>query len=127
MLTMKRRDMLLGAAAASVVLSGGVAVAANRAGSDKPVITVYSADFPRAQDLARKNAGRANRIEPLKGDLIAFYKARLASHRGAIEGYTSWSDYLLLRGLAEEQGLRLRAETQLPGASGKSLFHWVMA
>lgn len=126
MLTMKRRDMLLGGAAASVVLPGGVAVAASRAGYNEPVLTVYTPGLPRAQDLARKNAQGANRVEPLKSDLIEFYKSRLDHHRGAIEGYTSWSDYVLLRGLAEERGLRLRAETQLRGA-GKSLFRWVMA
>ncbi len=125
MLTMKRRDMLLGGAA-SIALPYGAAHADKYAASSKPYVTVYTPSLPRAQGLANKNAGPADRVEPLTGDIVSFYKMRLAAHRGAIHGYTNWSDYVLLRGLAEEQGLRLRAEAQLPGA-GKTLFRWVMA
>lgn len=124
MLTMKRRDMLAGSAAASGLLSIGVAKNADGAAFDETSLTVFTDDFPQARDLARKTM--QSTLVPLKGDLIYLFNARIARYRGAIQGYTSWSDYVLLRGLAEERGLRLRAEAQLSGA-GRTLFRWVMA
>lgn len=41
--------------------------------------------------------------------------------RGRVEGFTSWSDLVQARGVLEQKGKRLRAESR----SGR-LFHWVM-
>jgi hypothetical protein len=41
--------------------------------------------------------------------------------RGCVEGFTTWSDLVQARGVLEQQGKRLRAESR----SGR-LFHWVM-
>lgn len=122
-ISVRRRDILCGAAAA--LFASGPAAAIARAGS--PVLTVYTEDFPHALDFAWKTARIDGPVLALSGDLVTFFKTRLADHRGVLQGYTSWSQYVVLRGLAEEQGLRLSAETQLPGAGGRALFRWVMA
>jgi hypothetical protein len=41
--------------------------------------------------------------------------------RGCVEGFTAWSDLVQARGVLEQKGKRLRAESR----SGR-LFHWVM-
>lgn len=126
--TMKRRDVLAGGGGAALaVFSAAQANSVAGATAQKPVLTVYTQDLPQARELALKDRKAASQLVPLGGDLIHAWKAQVARHGGAIEGYTSWSDYVLLRGLAEEQGLRLRAEAQLRGGAGKTVFRWIMA
>lgn len=128
MLKMKRRDILVGSgAAATAMLASGSANTIDGASANAPVLTVYTDDIPSARDLALKTSQGANNIAALKGDLVQLWKRRIGKHRGAIQGYTSWSDYILLRGLGEEQGLRLRAEAQLRYRGDKPVFRWVMA
>jgi hypothetical protein len=47
---------------------------------------------------------------------------------GAISGMTGWSDWVVLRGLLEEQGKRLRHETRIAhkGARMATPFAWEM-
>jgi hypothetical protein len=47
---------------------------------------------------------------------------RKATPRGRVVGLTAWSDLVLVRGLLEEKGLRLRAEARC----GR-LFYWEMS
>ena len=118
---LQRRDVLAGGAALAAVGPSASAFANAR----RTALAVYTDDFPLARDLALKDANGL--AAPLKGDLVRAWSAKLSKHRGAIIGYTNWSDYVLLRGLAEERGLRLPAETQMRGPAGKTLFRWIMA
>jgi len=128
MLKMKRRDILVGSgAAATAILTSGSANSLDGASASAPVLTVYTDDIPSARDLALSTLQSANSIAALKGDLVQLWKEHIGKHRGAIQGYTSWSDYILMRGLGEEQGLRLRAEAQLRHNGNKPVFRWVMA
>ena len=122
MLTLKRRDILAGGAA--TLLSAGAAAGAS-AVPTALFFTVYSPNILQARRLAQKAAHSSTAAIPLTGDLVALWKTRLSKNRGALHGFTSWSDFVLLRGLAEEQGLRVRAETRLD--AGKTMFRWVMA
>ncbi len=122
MLTLKRRDVLAGGAA--TLLSARAAAKAS-AVSAAPFLTIYSPTIPQARTLAQKAARSSKAAIPLTGDLVTLWKTALSKHRGALHGFTSWSDFVLLRGLAEEQGLRVRTETRLE--TGKTLFRWVMA
>ncbi|WP_428410337.1 hypothetical protein [Hyphococcus sp.] len=119
---MKRRELLACSAAA---LSFGPIATANTV-SREPILYVYSSDIPQARWLAQKSTQSSKSLIALKGDLMALWKTTLNRRHGPLHGVTSWSDYVLLRGLAEEHGLRLREEMQLQ-AEGKTLFRWVMA
>ncbi|MAW81950.1 MAG: hypothetical protein CMI63_17070 [Parvularcula sp.] len=121
MLNMKRRD----------VLASGIATVASitaaRAGTlpGNHITIVFSPKVPQARILAQR-AAPLNEAIPLNGELVTLWKNRLRNHGGPLKGYTNWSDYVLLRGLAEEQGLRVREEIKL-NASGKTLFRWTIA
>ncbi len=64
---------------------------------------------------------------PLDGDRVRFWRERMTSASGPIAGFTSWSDYVLLRGLGEEQGLRLRHEVDFSPTVSGTLIGWVLA
>ncbi len=126
MLRMKRRDILVGSgAAATAIVASSAANTLNEGSAGASVLTVYTDEISSARDLALKTSQA--KVTALKGDLVQLWKARIGDHRGAIHGYTSWSDYILLRGLGEEQGLRLRAEAQLRYQGNKPVFRWIMA
>lgn len=127
MLRMKRREILIGSGAAATAIVASSGASPLDAGSTgASVLTVYTDDIPSARDLALATS-QGTKVAALKGDLMQLWKARLGKHRGAIQGYTSWSDFVLLRGLGEERGLRLRAEAQLRYNGKKPVFRWVMA
>lgn len=121
MLKMKRRDILASGVAAIVSIAGA------KAGTSpgKTLTVVYSPKIPQARRLAQ-SAAYLNEAIPLNDELMTLWKSKLHNHSGALQGYTSWSDFVLLRGLAEEQGLRVREEIKL-NASGRSLFRWTIA
>ncbi len=125
MLTIRRRTVLAGGAAASGV--GLLGKANAKPAAQQQTLVVYAPSIPQAHALAHKETQGPARMLPVQGDVVEFWKKKLASHKCAVKGYTSWSDYVVLRGLAEEKGLRLRAETQLRVAAGKTLFAWAMA
>ncbi len=125
---MKRRDMLMATGAATTAfLSAGSAASSQHTLTGHDVLTVYTQGSPQARDLAQKAAYTSSRVIPLAGDLVEFWKTRIAKHRGPIQGFTSWSEFVLLRGMAEENGMRLRAEAQLHSTASKPVFRWMMA
>lgn len=116
---LRRRDILAGSGAA--IAASALHAHPARAGSS--VLTLYSPSLPMSKTLAA-GAGRPMAIE---GDIVAFWRRKLARHQGPLQGFTSWSDFVLLRGLAAEKGLRLTAEATLSVGPGKTLFRWIMA
>jgi hypothetical protein len=65
-------------------------------------------DAQAAVDVAQEQARRWSTL-------------RSISPRGRVEGLTTWSDWVQARGVLEQKGKRLCAESR----SGR-LFHWVM-
>jgi hypothetical protein len=65
-------------------------------------------DAEAAVDVAQEQARRWSTL-------------RSITPRGCVEGFTAWSDLVQARGVLEQKGKRLRAESR----SGR-LFHWVM-
>jgi hypothetical protein len=107
-----------GAIAAATLLPAGVQAAGNAA------TILFDPALPRAATLASAETGRQVALE---GDRVRFWRARMRGVTGPIAGFTSWSDYLLLRGLAEEQGLRLRREVDFSPSVTGTLIGWLVA
>ena len=127
MASIKRRDVLIAGAAATTVISTAFLKPPFAAAAGEKLLTIYTPGLPQALSLARKDMRAAKNMHPLNGDVINFWNTRLANHHGALQGYTSWSDYVVLRGLAEERGLRLRSEKQMITDGKRTLFRWLMA
>lgn len=119
-----RREFLVGGAVAAGALAAMGPGAAWAAQTVMPV-TVFDPAIPLARDYAQARA-HSLRLVPLKGDRVRFWREHLASHRGAVSGFTTWADLVILRGLAAEQGLRLRSHGPLDERSGQ-VFGWVLA
>ena len=119
----ERRTMLKGggvlAAASLLPVAGASAAAAGEAAT-----ILYDADLPRAAELARGETGKA---VALVGDRVRFWRDRMTDVRGPVAGFTSWSDYVLMRGLAEEQGMRIRREVDFSPTVTGTLIGWVVA
>ena len=107
----------------SAILAGAMppadATRIGRAGG----VTVFDPRSPEARTLAGEAEG--HRLVALSGDPVRMWRA-LAQHRGPVRGLTRWSDYLVLRGLAEERGLRLKREARIETAAGAAIFDWRM-
>jgi hypothetical protein len=65
-------------------------------------------DAEAAIDVAQEHAQRWSTLRSIRP-------------RGCVEGFTTWSDLVQARGVLEQKGKRLRAESR-----GGRLFHWVM-
>jgi hypothetical protein len=91
----------------------------------------YDSRLPesRAFAVAAKRRG-VTMIDIAKGDKAIWHIARqdLASP-GPIIGMTGWSDWVVLRGLLEEQGKRLRSESRIAhqGTRMATPFEWAMS
>jgi hypothetical protein len=112
-----RRMVLKGAllAAASACAATGRALSM----SSEPMV-VYDSRRPQSRKLLRQNSRRAVDVADEHEN---FWRTRRgAAPRGRVVGLTSWSDLVLVRGLLEEKGLRLRAEARC----GR-LFYWEMS
>lgn len=116
----RRAALSLGAAALLVP-----AVAS--AGTTRPVsgIMLFDPASPEARAMAQE--ARGQRLIALNGDPVRFWRDRLANAVGPIGGITSWSDYVLLRGLAAEHGLRVRHEEHIAVAGKPMLVRWTAA
>lgn len=112
-----RRGVLRGGALASAGLAVPVGAAAlRRAG-----LVVYDSGIAESRAFAR-GAGIAPRLDLAAEHRVRFTTLRAGLPRGrAIEGLTTWSDWVALRSELESQGWRLAFEHR----SGK-LFRWTM-
>lgn len=116
-----RREFLVAgglAAGAMAAMGPSAAHAAERFAA----VAIHDPALPASRGIALARAGMGTRLVALKGDRVRFWRSELSTHRAAITGCTTWADLVILRGLAAEQGLRLRAQAKEGG-----LFAWVLA
>ena len=112
-----RRLVLKGAlvAAASACAATGRAT-----GMLSEPMVVYDSRLAQSRKFLRQNSQRA--IDVADEHANFWRTLRGTAPRGRVVGLTSWSDLVLVRGLLEEKGLRLRAEARC----GR-LFYWEMS
>lgn len=112
---LSRRNLLAsGAAAATVAAVGG-----SRLAAAPPALVVY--DSRRADSLAFARSIAAPRIDVAREDANLWRAVRGVAVEGIVVGLTGWSDWVLVRGMLEEKGKRLRRE-----ARAGRLFQWTM-
>ncbi len=90
-------------------------------------IRVFDPTIPAARELAQSAGPWGAQVWALEGDPIRFWRQLPVSGARQISGFTRWSDFVLLRGLAAEQRMRVRHERDLSSTLGGSLFAWEIA
>jgi hypothetical protein len=88
-------------------------------------ILLFDPASPQSRTIARTAHGQ--RLIALEGDPVRLWRDTLRDAPGPIGGITRWSDYLILRGLAAEQGLRIRQEDHVRMAGKPMLVRWTAA
>jgi hypothetical protein len=105
----------------SGAVAGGIAAAPIAARAFEPLaLIVFDSRTLSSRAFARKMGGR--KLDIAQEDILFWRNMRSARKGGRVEGLTSWSDWVLARGLLEEKGLRVKTEAK----AGK-LFRWTMA
>jgi hypothetical protein len=114
---LSRRTLIKTGSVTAVAALASVRAAAGEA----PALTVF--DSRIAQSRAFANAQTGLRIDVAHEDANFWRALRAGAPAGRIIGLTAWSDLVVVRGLLEEKGKRLKSEQQL----GKShLLRWEM-
>ena len=85
-------------------------------------IMLFDPGSAESRRIAR--AAHGQRLIALTGDPVRLWREQLAAASGPIGGVTRWSDYLILAGLAAEQGLRVRDERMIAVPGQAMLVHW---
>ena len=113
-----RRSVLQGAmvAGAAVLCTGTGRLLAVPSGA----LLVYDSRVPQSLALRSRHAGHCIDLAHEHANL--WRNLRSLRSRGRVVGLTSWSDLVLVRGVLEERGSRLRTQSRC----GK-LFYWEMA
>jgi hypothetical protein len=88
-------------------------------------VLLFDPASPESRAIAR--AAKGQRLIALEGDPVRMWRDTLRDASGPIGGITRWSDYLILRGLAAEQGLRVRGEEFVPVSGKPMLVRWTAA
>jgi hypothetical protein len=112
--------MLAGPLASLGASAGG---AAGAQGTDP--VWIVAADSPRAWAIVRALRVRRERIIPLSGDPVRFWREERQRLSGPVAGVTQWSDFLLLRELAYEQRRRVRSASHHPLVGGALLVRFL--
>ncbi len=113
---LSRRSMIKsGVLATAIAATGSRALAA-----PQPALIIYDSRLPQSSAFAK--TWRTRTIDVAHEDAHFWRALRTAAPDGAIFGVTSWSDWVIVRGLLEEKGMRVKEEA----ASG-TLFRWTMA
>jgi hypothetical protein len=115
MILSRRTVLQSGATIAAMSTSAGAAITAKR-----PALIVFDSRLQASRLFADQHG--APRIDVALEDASFWRTLRSAKLKGEIVGLTGWSDWVLVRGMLEENGKRLKAEAQAGG-----LFHWAMA
>lgn len=127
-----RRDVLAGA---GLALAGGALPAAASAGGASPSSTATSAlivlqdpRLPLPQDVQQQLDAGGARVIALEADPVRMWRGAQAGLLSApstrLLGVTTWPKFLLVRGLAEESGRRVRQQ-RFDAASGAIV--WLIA
>lgn len=99
---------------------GGIAAAPVAARAFQPqALTIF--DSRVLPSRAFVHGQRGPKIDVAQEDAVLWRSLR-TENKGRVEGLTNWSDWVVVRGLLEERGLRVKAE-----AKAGTLFRWTMA
>jgi hypothetical protein len=111
-----RRALIKSSVALGAVVSttGGQGIAAS-----PPRLVVYDSRLPQARAFARSQT--APRIDVAHEDASFWRTLRAEVPSGPITGMTSWTDWVTVRGLLEEQGKRVKSEV-----ADQGVFRWTM-
>jgi hypothetical protein len=112
-LRVSRRNFVASGAAAAALASTRVQA------RDRVALFIYDSRVPMSARAARRATAPLIDVAAQDGNNWRGLRAPLPV--GPIAGLTRWSDLVLVRGFAEEQGRRLKAERQRGG-----LFEWRM-
>jgi hypothetical protein len=117
-MSVSRRSVLklgLAAAATAAPISRGIA-------QKRPVLVVFDSRLPESLAFARAQGGRV--LDIAREPALLWRNLRNPLPPGRIVGMTRWSDLVLVRGALEDQGRRMRSQSQ----SGRHTpFVWEMA
>lgn len=129
-----RRDVLAGlglALAGGTFVARGASAAATAASADTAAATIVLRDHRHAlpDAVIRRLAGNGARVIALAADPVRQWRSSedaplLAARATCLLGVTRWPEFLLVRGLAEESGRRVRQQ-QLDAGSGAIV--WLIA
>ncbi len=111
----RRSAIKSGAAVLAVATATGRAAA-----SAQPALVVFDSRIPASRAFAQKYSGA--RIDVALEDESFWRTLRAELPKGTVIGMTGWSDWVMVRGLLEEQGKRMKSETP----SG-AFYRWSMA
>ena len=117
---LSRRSMLKGSALAG----SAIAAPAFAASMGEAPLVVFDSRIPESLAFAATQAG-SQRFDLAQGIENARSLPKIAQ---SVTGLTRWSDWTALRGLLEEQGLRLKEDMRAASPlSGRThLFRWTM-
>jgi hypothetical protein len=118
-----RRGLLKGSALAGV--AAGIPMAA-QAAAMAPALVVFDSRLAESADYGR-SAAAPGHLDLAAVSLREVHQAIAGAAR--IEGLTRWSDWTVLRGLLEADGLRRASEARLaaPLSGHDGLWRWSMA
>lgn len=114
MLLSRRALIKSGVTISAIASVGGKATAFS-----SPKLVIFDSRSLASITFARRYA--APRIDVAKEDEKFWRALRTASPEGRVVGMTGWSDFVIVRGLLEEKGKRLKG--QMPT---QRLFRWTM-
>jgi len=107
-------------------VAAGILPAAAIAGTGRSSgIMFFEPGSAMARTIARQ--AHAARLVALEGDPVRLWRDTMDAQERAVSGITRWSDYLLLRDLATEHGLRIRREEHIRSTGQPMLVHWTAA
>lgn len=115
-MTLTRRNLLKN----GVIAGGAVAVPVAAKTMAPPAVVVFDSRDVRSRTFAAL-AG-CSVLDVAQEDEKFWNGVRSVEPKGRVEGLTSWSDWVLVRGLLEERGLRVKQQEQTG-----NLFRWTMA
>lgn len=108
----------------SAVFAAAAARAVGRAAADdslRPRTPLRIFDSRSPESRTWRGAHVAHAIDVAEERATRWSTLRSITPPGRVEGFTAWSDFVQARGVLEQKGKRLRAESR----SGR-FFHWVM-
>jgi len=127
---MDRRSFLASAATVGAApLLSTLAFAGNDTRGAK-VLGVVDQGIPEASHLMSEQAGVQGLLEvkPLSAEAWKELQALQLEGVDRVVAYTRWADYIVLRDVLRQKGLKLQgAEQRIDLANGESLFAWQMA
>ncbi len=112
-------------------LAGAVAAMPAFAAGNHAALAIYDSRLPEGRLFARQARTQGISTIDIAGEERGHWRSLRSTPVGAgpVSGVTGWSDWVIVRGLLEEKGKRIRAETRLVhrGPRAATPFAWTMA